>query len=97
MKTADTRQIIRILAVCLALAGVAAAQQLNPSSSSSAFHQSMGDAWWTGPLLAPSANTLPQGHILVEPYLYDVITQGFYNSNGTRVSAPHGNEVGSLT
>lgn len=57
----------------------------------------MGDAWWTGPLLAPSANTLPKGHILVEPYLYDVTTQGFYNSNGTRISAPHENGFGSLT
>jgi len=57
----------------------------------------MADAWWTGPLLAPSANTLPQGHMLIEPYVYDVTTQGFYNSTGTRVSAPHANEFGSLT
>lgn len=33
----------------------------------------MQDAWWTGPLLANSANTLPRGHFLVEPYVYDVI------------------------
>jgi hypothetical protein len=57
----------------------------------------MNDAWWTGPLLAPSANTLPKGHILIEPYLYDVTTQGFYNSSGTRVSVPHANGFGSLT
>lgn len=48
-------------------------------------------------MLAPSANTLPQGHFLVEPYLYDVNTQGFFNSSGTRVSAPHENSYGSLT
>jgi hypothetical protein len=59
--------------------------------------QSLSDAWWTGPLLAPNASTLPQGHVLVEPYVYDVITQGFYNSSGTRVSAPHENSYGSLT
>lgn len=32
------------------------------------------DAWWTGPMLANSAETLPKGHFLVESYLYDVAT-----------------------
>lgn len=68
--------------------------QLSPPA---AFHQSLGDAWWTGPMLAPSANRLPRGNILLEPYLYDVSTQGFYNSSGKRVSAPHANGFGSLT
>lgn len=36
--------------------------------------QSLDDAWWTGPILAASAGTLPQGHFLIEPYLYDVIS-----------------------
>jgi hypothetical protein len=35
--------------------------------------QSLDDAWWTGPILAASAGTLPQGHFLVEPYVYDVM------------------------
>src|SRR5579885_1581705 len=34
--------------------------------------QSTDDAWWTGPMLANSAATLPRGHFLIEPYLYDV-------------------------
>jgi hypothetical protein len=34
--------------------------------------QSMNDAWWTGPMLANSAETLPPGHFLFEPYVYDV-------------------------
>jgi hypothetical protein len=34
--------------------------------------QSLDDAWWTGPLVAYSAHSLPRGHILIEPYLYDV-------------------------
>jgi hypothetical protein len=46
--------------------------------------QPLNDAWWTGPMLAASAGTLPRGHVLVEPYLYDVIT-------------PQGHEYGSLT
>lgn len=34
--------------------------------------QSPDDAWWTGPVVAYSAHSLPQGHWLIEPYLYDV-------------------------
>jgi hypothetical protein len=37
--------------------------------------QSLDDAWWTGPMLANSARTLPQGHILIESYLYDAISE----------------------
>jgi hypothetical protein len=73
------------------------AQAQQPTSPSAGFRQSLDDAWWTGPMLAPSANTLPPGHFLIEPYLYDVTTQGFYNSSGTRVSVPHENSFGSLT
>jgi hypothetical protein len=46
--------------------------------------QALDDAWWTGPLLAPNASTLPRGHFLIEPYLYDVI-------------GAHSNGFGSLT
>ena len=38
--------------------------------------QSRDDAWWTGPIIANSAVTLPQGHYLIEPYLYDVRSDG---------------------
>jgi len=34
--------------------------------------QSPDDAWWTGPLATYSAHNLPQGHLLIEPYLFDV-------------------------
>jgi hypothetical protein len=69
----------------------------SPTLAQETTHQALTDAWWTGPLLAPSANTLPRGHVLIEPYLYDVISQGFYNAQGTRVSTPHSNGFGSLT
>jgi len=36
--------------------------------------QSLDDAWWTGPMLANSAHTLPKGHVLIESYLYDAIS-----------------------
>jgi len=63
-------------------AGLAGAQETSPQSSVA--RHSLNDAWWTGPMLAPSAATLPRGHFLFEPYLYDVI-------------AAHSNGFGSLT
>jgi hypothetical protein len=41
-------------------------------SPPSAIRQTREDAWWTGPMLANSAETLPPGHFLIEPYVYDV-------------------------
>ncbi len=40
----------------------------------SAVRESRSDAWFTGPMLANSAETLPKGHFLIEPYFYDVAT-----------------------
>lgn len=59
------------LCLCAALAPSAA-----PAQDAPAPRQSLDDAWWTGPMLANSAATLPQGHFLVEPYLYDVSSHG---------------------
>jgi hypothetical protein len=62
------------------------------SQTGTAPQQSLDQAWWTGPLLAPNAATLPQGHWLLEPYLYDLITYGQFDRNGTLRStgAAHG-------
>lgn len=57
--------------------------------------QSLDEAWWTGPLLASGAATLPQGHILVEPYLYDAKPYGRFDADGKRRSAPDEDNVGS--
>ena len=59
--------------------------------------QAYADAWWTGPLLAASPSTLPPGHVLVEPYLYDVIARGSYDSQGHRQDSPHTDNVRSLS
>jgi hypothetical protein len=87
----------RVLRSTFAVLVLLVGLSLQTSAQTSDFRQPLDDAWWTGPLLAPNASTLPQGHVLVEPYVYDVITQGFYNSSGSRVSAPHENGYGSLT
>jgi hypothetical protein len=67
-----------------AAAGATATAAQEPAPPSSADRQQLGDAWWTGPMLANNASTLPRGHFLVEPYLYDEIS-------------PHTNSFGSLT
>ncbi|KRE91003.1 hypothetical protein ASG87_02220 [Frateuria sp. Soil773] len=42
------------------------------AAAADTYRQSRDDAWWTGPMMANSAETLPPGHFLAEPYLYDV-------------------------
>jgi hypothetical protein len=59
--------------------------------------QSLDDAWWTGPIIAAGAGTLPQGHALVEPYVYDVIRYGRYDGDGNERSASRSHHYGSLT
>lgn len=58
--------------------------------------QSLEDAWWTGPLVAAGAGTLPKGHALIEPYLFDVIRYGRFDENGDRHSVPRDHGYGSL-
>ncbi|MEO8879112.1 MAG: transporter, partial [Gemmatimonadaceae bacterium] len=72
-----------LLVIAVAPLPVAAQAQRTDSAAASA-RQSTDNAWWTGPMLAASPNTLPRGHFLVEPYLYDVRTA-------------HSNGFGSLT
>ena len=57
----------------------------------------MTDAWFTGPMLANTAATAPRGHTLIEPYFYDVSTQGEYSSSGARHATPRENSYGSLS
>jgi len=58
-------------------------------------HQALEDAWWTGPLLAANASTLPQGHLYFEPYLFDSIPYAHFDSSGQAHAVAHENELGS--
>lgn len=71
--------------------GIAAAQDGAPPP------ESLRDAWWTGPLLAPNAATLPKGHLYFEPYVYDEMPYAGYDSQGHTHSTPYANDFGSLT
>lgn len=89
------KQIQKVLAAAAMLCSLASA---NAAWAQSAVdRQSLDDAWWTGPMLAPSAATLPQGHFLIEPYLYDLSQQGQFDRNGVKRGVPESNGFGSLT
>lgn len=57
--------------------------------------QSVDDAWWTGPLLAAGANTVPRGHLYLEPYLFDAMVRGHFDGSGQRRGVPHEHDFGS--
>ena len=57
--------------------------------------QPLNDAWWTGPLLANTAATLPQGHFAGETYVYDGATTGRYDTSGRWQGAAHSDGYGS--
>jgi hypothetical protein len=76
-----TRGCARILGRLLCLFGLLAhpVRAQSQAASTPVSKQSLDDAWWTGPILANSAATLPRGHVLIEPYFYDVMAP---RSNG---------------
>ena len=68
-----------VLAAALACAAIPAhAEQAADAQSAQAerWRTAMQSARWTGPLLASNANTLPQGHVYIEPYFFDGISGG---------------------
>lgn len=69
--TTKGRAVRCLLGVLACLAATCAMAQ-----DAGSIRQSRDDAWWTGPMLANGAETLPQGHMLIEPYVYDVMSSG---------------------
>ncbi|MBN9544249.1 MAG: transporter [Alphaproteobacteria bacterium] len=64
-------------------------------ASAEVARQSLDDAWWTGPLLAPTAGTLPVGHFLFEPYFYDAIPTAAVDAAGHSHPVARANNFGS--
>src|SRR5688572_33432995 len=83
--------------VLLIMESLSAVADEGRAPAPSAPQQSLDDAWWTGPIIAAGAGTLPQGHALVEPYLYDVIRYGRYDNDGDERNASRSHHYGSLT
>lgn len=82
-------------AVFLCAIGIGVSAVAGATSASATAPETLDQAWWTGPLLAPNAATLPQGHWLVEPYVYDLMTYGRFDRNGTLRSAGAAHAIGS--
>lgn len=101
MKTQVARTTTKRLRSCslraaICAIGIGAAAVAGAASESGASPQEgMDDAWWTGPLLAPNAATLPQGHWLIEPYVYDSMTYGQFDRSGTLQSTGAAHDFGS--
>jgi hypothetical protein len=97
------RALLTLSAALLLAAAVLAAGAVAPAAAdeslapSSGYRQSLDDAWWTGPMLANTAAMAPPGHYLLEPYLYDVIGDGRFDSSGTRRAAPRSDGFGTQT
>jgi hypothetical protein len=70
---------------------------LGAGAGAAAAEESRDEAWWTGPMLAPSAATLAAGHVLIEPYLFDDITVGHFDTSGARHGAALEHDLGSLS
>jgi hypothetical protein len=91
-----TRNAARALAWVVAIT-TAPTARADARPEAPAPRQSLDDAWWTGPLLAASPGTLPQGNFLVEPYVYDAIVHERFDSSGKRQSTSRENSFGSQT
>lgn len=78
------------------LAGFALAAPAYADNAAPA-RQALDDAWWTGPILASGASTLPKGRALIEPYLYDAKPYGVIDGDGKRHDVADSDTFGSLT
>ncbi len=94
-RTLRRKALTTLLLLLATMAGRARADEAQASNC--AVSHPMGDAWWTGPMLANTAATAPRGHFLIEPYLFNVSTQGSFDHHGTRHSTAYANSYGSLT
>jgi len=75
---------------------VLAVMMLAPSAASAdVVRQPLDDAWWTGPLLAPGAGTLPPGHFLFEPYFFDFMPTASIDAQGNSHPLPRENNFGN--
>jgi hypothetical protein len=70
------RSVTAVLAAVLAWSMPVPAAAQSQSVVTEQLRTAMQSARWTGPLLASTPETLPQGHFYIEPYFFDVIQGG---------------------
>jgi opacity protein-like surface antigen len=70
------KSLLAGLAAVIACATPVAARAADDAADAERWQGAMDSARWTGPLLASTAETLPQGHFYTEPYFFDSISGG---------------------
>src|SRR5689334_13640604 len=93
----SSRTWVPLAAGALAVVASVAGAQPSPRCGARAWRQSPDSAWWTGPMLANSAATLPRGHALVETYLFDVHQASRFDVAGARRPTTRSSTYGFLT
>jgi hypothetical protein len=68
------KSVLPAIAAALAVSTPVAAHA--GSADAARWKAAMDEARWTGPLLASNAETLPHGHVYIEPYFFDGISGG---------------------
>jgi len=76
-------QTYSLVSALLVASSASAAWQPDDSQ----LRQALDEAWWTGPILAGSADSTAVGHFLVEPYLYDSSLVGHFDQRGRHQKA----------
>lgn len=84
-------------AVACASAALILAQASAGALAADGSRQSLGDALFTGPLVAPNATSLPQGHWDIEPYVLDSIQHGSYDNNWDSHNTPNTHALRSVS
>src|ERR1022692_1532883 len=105
--TTELMKAVRLAAFAFVFAAAAAAAESDPQNVASQAspttaprsgqRQSLDDAWWTGPIFASTAMTLPQGHYLIEPDFYDLISYGSYDDRWAKQASAHSSAVRSFS
>jgi hypothetical protein len=95
MKNAKSLRGAILCALIAGAGGAAAAAAAEESTGAMSPRESLDEAWWTGPLLAANASTLPPGHFLVEPYIYDSLPYAHFDSHGIARDVARANDFGS--
>jgi hypothetical protein len=84
-------------AVCAGEPDTYAAPSVCAAPAADMAQESSSEAWWTGPLVAAPAITLPQGKVYIESYLYDSMPYATFDSQGRAHSVPRQYDYGSIT
>ncbi len=74
-----------LLTTCVLHFSTSLSANLPPSQP---VEQEMPSPWFTGPLLTPAGNVIPDGHYNIEPYQYATTNYGIYNSHWNSHGTP---------